>query len=109
MNVHASNLSAKSRIPVERILEARVSFPHCSLSFEVEFEAEELTDLSDLVVLFARIQLTCDSLRYYGKGTVLARFCDSERANFRLKDAVLAQSTSLRLVRWTTVLSKSGD
>lgn len=109
MNIHATDLSVKSRVPVERILEARASFPHCMLSFEVEFEGEELTALSDLVVLFTRTGLTCDCLRYRRNGTIFARLCDGKRSNFRLMDTALAQSASLTMVRWTIVLSKHAD
>ncbi len=109
MNVLAPELSATSGIPVDRIFEARASFPHCGLSFEVEFEVVQWTALSDLVLLIARSGLTCDHLRYHGSGTVLARICDSKCSNFRLMDSALARSASLRLVRWTTVLSRSGD
>ncbi len=108
MNVLAPELSATSGIPVDRIVEARAAFPDCSLSFEVEFAAEELTALSDLVLLFAATQLTCETLRYYGNGTILARLSDSESSDFRLMDTALARSVSLKLVRWTTVLSRSG-
>ncbi|MEO9877221.1 MAG: hypothetical protein ABJM26_01500 [Anderseniella sp.] len=109
MNIHTSGLSPKSRIPVERILEARASFPHGALSFEIEFEGEGLTALSDLVLLFTRAGLTCDCLRYRRNGTILALLCDNEYSNFRLMDAALTQSVSLTMVRWTIVLSKPLD
>lgn len=107
MNVHSTDLSVRPRIPVTRILETRGSFPRCTLSFEVEFEVEELDAVSDLVLLFKRAGLTCDGLRYRRNGCVLARLRDSEASDFRLMDTVLNRSTSLRLVRWTSILSKS--
>lgn len=106
MNIHTSDLSAKSLIPVERILEARTSFPHGTLSFEVEFEGEELTALSDLVLLFTRTDMICDCLRYRRNGTIVALLHDSEWSNFQLMDTTLAQTASLTMVRWTMVLSK---
>ncbi len=109
MNVHSTNLSAGSRIPVARIVEARGSLPHCALSFEVEFEVEGLGALSDLVLLLARASLTCDALRYRRNGSILVRLCDNERSDFTLMDAALDEFTSLTMVRWTTVLSKPAD
>ena len=106
MNVHATNVSAGARIPVARIVEARRSLPHCALSFEVEFAAEGLEALSDLVTLFIRAGLTCDALRYSGNGSVLVRLCDSESSDFNLMEAGLDRYSSLTMVRWTTVLSK---
>lgn len=106
MNVQFSDLSAKSGIPVQRIHEARASFPHCTLSFEVEFEGQDLTALSDLPLLFIRAGLTCECLRYRRNGPVLALLKDNEHSNFQLMETALAQSASLRLVRWTIVLSK---
>ncbi len=107
MNIHTSNLSARSCIPIERIDEARASFPHGTLSFEVEFEGEELTALSELVALFTRAGMICDCLRYRRNGTIVALLHDSERSNFQLMDAALAQTASVKLVRWTMVVSKS--
>ncbi|WP_337660538.1 hypothetical protein [Anderseniella sp. Alg231-50] len=109
MNVHSTDLSAKSSVPVARIVEARGSLPHCTLSFEVEFEVEELEALSDLVSLFARAGLICDGLRYRRDGSILVRLCDSDRSDFQLMDAALDQLPSLKMVRWTTVLSKPAD
>ncbi len=106
MNFHVPDVSAKSRVPVARILETRASFPHNNLSFEVEFEAEELTALSDLVLLLARSGLLCDNVCYRRNGIVFARLCDSKSSNYRLMAAALAQLASLRLVRWTIILSK---
>ncbi len=106
MNVHSTNLSAGSGIPVARIAEARRSLPHCALSFELEFEAQGLQAVSDLVVLFTRAGLTCDALRYSASGSILARLCDSESSDFTLMDAGLDQLASLTMVRWTTILSK---
>ncbi|MEM9470894.1 MAG: hypothetical protein AAGA00_02980 [Pseudomonadota bacterium] len=109
MNVHSTNLSVGSRIPVSRIVEARRSLPHCSLSFEVEFEVDGLEGLSDLVLLLARAGLTCDALRYRRNGSILVRLCDSEGSDLALLEVGLDQCTSLTMVRWTTVLSKTAD
>ncbi len=106
MNIHTGDLSAKSCIPVERIGEARASFRDGTLSFEVEFEAEQLTALSDLVLLFARTDIICDCLRYRRNGAIVALLRDSERSNFQLMDTALAQTASLKVVRWTIVVSK---
>ncbi|MEO1158876.1 MAG: hypothetical protein AAFW74_00275 [Pseudomonadota bacterium] len=76
------------------------------MSFEVEFEVQELEALADLVVLFTRAGLICDGLRYRRDGSILARLCDSERSDFQLMDTALEQFPSLKMVRWTTVLSK---
>ena len=109
MNIHTSDLSAKSCIPIERIDEARASFPHGTLSFEVEFEGEELTALSDLVALFTRTDMICDCVRYRRSGKIIALLHDSERSNFQLMDTVLAQTASLEMVRWTIVVSKPAN
>ena len=107
MNIHNADLSVRSCIPIARIDEARASFPHAILSFEVEFEGEELTALSDLVALFTRTGMICDCLRYRRNATIGALLQDGERSNFQLMDIALAQTASVKLVRWTMVLSKS--
>ena len=106
MNIHATDVSAKCRVPVERILEGRSSFPHINLSFEVEFEADGLGAISDLALLIKRSGLTCDYLRYCDEGRIFARLCDSKSSNFQLLDAALIRHNSVSLVRWTTVLSR---
>lgn len=106
MNIHNADLSVRSCIPIERIDEARASFPHAILSFEIEFEAEDLTALSDLVLLFKRTDMICDCVRYRRSGTIIALLNDSEQSNFQLMDTALAQAGSLEIVRWTIVVSK---
>lgn len=106
MNIHTCDQPVKSCVPVDRIVEARASFPHGSLSFEAEFEGEDLTGLSDLAQLFTYTGMICDCLRYRRGGTMIALLRDSECSNFRLMDTALAQAASLKMVRWTMVVSK---
>lgn len=106
MNIHSTDVHSTCRIPVERVAEARSSFSACSLSFEVEFEADGLVALSDLVLLINRSGLTCDHLKYCSPNRIMARLCDSRSANLQLLDADLATQVSIRLVRWTNVVSR---
>ena len=70
MHVQVPTISAAPRIPLREIAETRVSIPDCVLSVQVEFKTLEFGALSNLILLFTRLGLTCKCLRYHGNGGI---------------------------------------